>query len=130
LLYFISSHLTFADLLLFSVDNLHLPEYLQCSQHNRTELEYGRLHFGHSRVIICGLIRDREDQIVRLRQQIESVTTLFANYAVVIIENDSNDRTRHELIRWAQDKQVTSRIHVIICGNQINDDRRFNLSFS
>ena len=130
LLYFTIPHLTFANPVLFSTDNLHLPEYLQCSFSNRTQLEYGRSHFAHSRVIICGTIRDREDHIVRLRQQIESITNLFADYAVVIVENDSTDRTRGELIRWAQDKQVAGRIHIIGCGNRTNDDRPCNLSLS
>ncbi len=130
LLFFLRPHIGFANPISLPADDLYLPQSLQCSFENRTQLEYGRLHFARSRIIICGMIRDREDQIPRLRRQIESITNLFADYAIVIVENDSKDGTRHELIRWAQDKQVAGRIHVIGCGNQINDDRLCNLSLA
>lgn len=128
LIFSLSPRISFAGPMYLPADDLYIPQSLQCSHKNRTQLEYGRLHFARSRVIICGMIRDREDQIPRLRRQIESITNIFADYAVIIVENDSRDGTRHELIRWAQDKQATGRIHVIGCGNQINDERLCNLS--
>ncbi|CAF1076503.1 unnamed protein product [Adineta steineri] len=107
-----------------------LPRSLQCSHKNRTRLESGRLHLARSRVIICGMVRDHEMEIPRIRQQIEEVTRLFADYVIIIVENDSKDGTRRELIRWAQDKKVAGRIHVIGCGNKANDDRPCNLSLA
>jgi glycosyltransferase involved in cell wall biosynthesis len=130
LIVFLGPQIGFADSTSLPADDLYLPQSLQCPYKNKTQLEYGRLHLARSRVIICGMIRDREDQIPRLRQQIESITNVFADYAIVIVENDSKDGTRHELIRWAQDKQVNGRIHVIGCGNQINVDRSCNLSLA
>ncbi|CAF1029889.1 unnamed protein product [Adineta steineri] len=107
-----------------------LPRSLQCSHKNRTRLESGRLHLARSRVIICGMVRDHEMEIPRIRQQIEEITGLFADYVIIIVENDSKDGTRRELIRWAQDKKVAGRIHVIGCGNKANDDRPCNLSLA
>ncbi|CAF0785381.1 unnamed protein product [Adineta steineri] len=129
-MFFVTPHVSLTNPRLFTSDNLHLPKYLQCAYHNRTQLEYGRSHFARSRVIICGMIRDRENQIDRLRQQIESITKLFDDYAVVIVENDSTDKTRQKLIHWAEDKQVAGRVHVIGCGNRINDPSSCNLSLA
>ncbi|CAF2550980.1 unnamed protein product [Rotaria sp. Silwood2] len=120
-------HLGFDDPTSSSADDLHLPQSLQCPHKNNIKLEYGRSHLAHSRVIICGLIHDREQHIHRLRQQIEEITPIFADYAIVIVESDSKDRTRYELIRWAQDKKVANRIHIIGCGNRASDDRPCNL---
>ncbi|CAF0919310.1 unnamed protein product [Rotaria sordida] len=126
----IVSCIGFHDLTSSSVDDLYLPQSLRCPHKNKTRLEYGRLHLARSRVIICGLIRDREAHISRIRQQIEEITQLFDDYAIVIVENDSKDRTRQQLIAWAQDKKVAGRIHVIGCNNQVNDDRPCNLSLA
>ncbi|CAF1374940.1 unnamed protein product [Adineta steineri] len=115
---------------LSATDDFFLPRSLQCSHKNRTRLESGRLHLARSRVIICGMVRDHEMQIPRIRQQIEEITRLFADYVIIIVENDSKDGTRRELIRWAQDKKVAGRIHVIGCGNKVNDDRPCNLSLA
>ncbi|CAF4433560.1 unnamed protein product, partial [Rotaria magnacalcarata] len=114
----------------FSPNDLPLPQAFRCSHKNRTRLDYGRQHLAASRVIICAMIRDRETQVPRIRRQIEEITRLFADYVIVIVENDSRDRTRQELISWAQDKKVAGRIHVIGCGHVVNDDRPCNLSMA
>jgi len=131
LMLFIIPRLSLTNPKLLSGDDLHLPEYLQCPHDSQSQLECGRSHFSRSRVIICGMVRDRENRIIHLRKQIESITKLFADYAIVIVENDSTDRTRYELIRWAKDEQVGGRIHVIGCENQrVNDHRPCNMSLA
>lgn len=114
----------------YSAEELLLPQDLQCPHRNRTRLDHGRLHLSNSRVIICALIRDREVQVPRIRHEIEQITRLFADFAIVIVENDSKDRTRQELIAWAQDKKFTGRIHIIGCGHVVNDVRPCNLSLA
>ena len=85
-----------------------------CSQINQTRIEVGRKHFAQSRVIICGMIRDRDAHTPRLQQQLDQITPLFADYAIVIVENDSTDRTRETLIKWAK---KDSRVHLLGCND-------------
>ncbi|CAF0986408.1 unnamed protein product [Adineta steineri] len=129
-IYSIIPHIIFATSKLSLTDDFLLPQSLRCSHKNRTRLESGRLHLARSRVIICGMVRDRQARIPRIRQQIEETTRMFADYVIVIVENDSKDGTRRELIHWAQDKKVAGRVHVIGCGNKVNDDRPCNLSLA
>jgi len=104
---------------------LHISQLLQCPNINQTRIEYGRKHFSQSRVIITGLLRDRESHIPRLKEQLSAITKLFADYAIVIVENDSKDGTRRELINWAK---TDSHIHIIGCENQTNSIQSCNLS--
>lgn len=81
-------------------------------------------------MIVCGLIRDREEQIPHIRLHIQEVAQIFADYAVVIIENDWKDDTRGALIRWAQEDSIQGRIHVLGCDSQVNDVQSCNLSLA
>jgi glycosyltransferase involved in cell wall biosynthesis len=90
-------------------------------------VNHGRKHFSESRVIICGLIRDRESHIQRLKEQLLPLTKHFADYAIVIVENDSKDGTREELINWAKNDH---HIHIIGCENQTNSIHSCNLSLA
>lgn len=108
-------------------NNVDIKDLLQCPKINQTKVRYGREHLSKSRVIICGLIRDRESHIERLKEQLNSITKLFADYAVVIVENDSIDGTRRELINWAN---IDPHIHIIGCNNQTNNIHSCNLSLA
>ena len=93
---------------------LHFSPAHPCLRINQTRIEAGRKHFSRSRVVICGLIRDRQAHIKRLQEQLYRITPLFADYAIVIVENDSQDRTREELIQWATND---SRVHLLGCND-------------
>jgi len=108
-------------------NNLYISQLLQCPNINKTRIDYGRKHFSQSRVIICGLIRDRESHVKLIKEQLNKITKNFADYAIVIVENDSIDGTRQELIDWAKDDQ---HIHVIGCENQTNSIQSCNLSLA
>ena len=96
-----------------------------CGQINRTSIDIGREHFSHSRVIICGLIRDREKHLPRFQRQIYEITRLFASYAIVIVENDSRDRTREELIRWSKEDR---HVHLVECSQSNQSSCRLALA--
>ena len=63
------------------------------------------------RVVICGLLRDKEEQVVYLQRTLPRITSLFADWALVIVENNSTDSTRERLLAWQQSD--TSRVHVL-----------------
>lgn len=100
-------------------------ESLNCPTLDSLRIKSGRKHFSQTRVIICGLIRDRQSLVKRLEEQLSSLGKLFADYAIVIVENDSKDNTRYELIQWAK---RNSHVHVIGCNNQVNNIQSCNLS--
>jgi glycosyltransferase involved in cell wall biosynthesis len=54
------------------------------------------------RVVITGLARDLGEVLPVTIQRIENLGRRFADYRVVVYENDSRDDTRDELIRWAK----------------------------
>jgi hypothetical protein len=108
-------------------NNFDVSQLLQCPNINQTKIEYGRKHFSQSRVIICGLLRDRQSHIKRLKEQLNIIAQLFADYAIIIVENDSIDDTRGELINWAKEDQ---HIHIIGCDNQTNSIHPCNLSLA
>lgn len=121
----ILSYIYFTHLNLRLSNSLDLSELVHCPTINPLRIEHGRRHFSKNRVIICGLIRDRQDHIERLQAQLQPIGNLFADYAIVIVENDSKDNTRQKLIQWAE---TDSHIHVIGCGKQTNSNRPCNLS--
>ncbi|CAF1529435.1 unnamed protein product [Adineta steineri] len=109
----------------FQSSSVYLSRIPECSKINQTRIEHGRKHFSKSRIIICGLIRDRELHIKRLINQLNSLTKLFADYAIVIVEDDSKDHTREKLVEWAN---INSHIHVIGCGDLVNNIHPCNMS--
>jgi hypothetical protein len=46
------------------------------------------------------------------------------------VENDSKDRTRSQLIRWARDEKVAGRVHVLGCDHRVNDEHPCNLTLA
>ncbi|CAF0807017.1 unnamed protein product [Rotaria sordida] len=127
IIFFILSHIFFTKKPTFHLNNSNYiySQILQCTNRNKTRIEEGQKYLSQNRVIICGLIRDRETHIKRLKQQLNEITIFFADYAIVIVENDSKDNTRHELINWAK---IDKHIHIIDCNNEINSISLCNLS--
>ena len=54
------------------------------------------------RVVICGIVRDCADAVPRMRILVERLGALYSDYRVVVIENDSSDRTPDRLRSWAR----------------------------
>ncbi|HEY0980771.1 glycosyltransferase family 2 protein [Schlesneria sp.] len=62
----------------------------------------GRQRMARSRAVICGLARNVEKILPKSIARIERLGTMFADYRVVIYENDSTDNTKPLLQEWAQ----------------------------
>ena len=54
-----------------------------------------------ARIVIAGIVKNRERAIRNSRRIVERMGALFRDYRVVIIENDSVDRTPQLLREWA-----------------------------
>ena len=53
------------------------------------------------RAVICGIIRDKADLVPQLQRNLEGLGSLFADYRVILSENDSQDGTFALLEKWA-----------------------------
>lgn len=63
--------------------------------------ERGRNNMGKSSVVIWGLSRDVAEVLPATIARIEKLGEMFADYRVVIYENDSEDSTRQILLDWS-----------------------------
>ena len=60
-----------------------------------------RLHLSSSSIAICGLARNCAHSLPENIKFIEHLRALFADSVVVVVENDSTDKTRMLLDQWA-----------------------------
>jgi hypothetical protein len=75
------------------------------------------------RVAITGLARDLGPVLPVTMQRIENLGRRFADYRVVVYENDSRDNTRSALVRWAKSNR---RVELIseVRGDPVNPTTR------
>jgi hypothetical protein len=66
----------------------------------RKAVDVGRQRMRQARVVICGLARDIGSILPKTMARIERLGRLFADYRVVVYENDSRDNTRAQLESW------------------------------
>ena len=71
----------------------------------RSIVAKGLRQMGRRRAVICGLARDLAQILPTTIKRIESLGNQFADYRVVVYENDSMDATSSILRRWARENQ-------------------------
>ncbi len=76
----------------------------------RSTMERGRQRMGGKRAVICGLARDLAHILPATIERIERLGNRFADYRVVVYENDSKDATLSILHRWTR---ANHRVHVL-----------------
>ena len=89
--------------LLDSLDSLTLAE--------------GQKEMSKHKVVIVGITRDNIKDIPIMIKHIEYIGSLFADYRVILFENDSIDGTKKALDEW---KTMSSKVNIISkdCGNE------------
>ena len=90
------------------------PESLYpCSQENQEEYNkkvvLGRQKMHESTVVICGIARDVAKNLIATIARIERLGKMFADYRVVIYENDSTDGTDKLFEEW-EDKNYKVKL--------------------
>ena len=70
------------------------------------------------KVVITGLIRNGAKHISRIRKQTEQLGSHFQDYRILIVENDSTDNTRQQLLAW---HDANLRVDVLGCGVNVNE---------
>ena len=79
---------------------------------------------GRKRVVICSLLRDVADRVADIRKRIEGVGSLFHDYRVLLVENDSADGTRKLLREWSRQDP---RVRVLGCPDEMAETCRLDL---
>lgn len=69
----------------------------------------------NTRLVICGLVRNRQDRIEKLETTIDILSRYFREVVVLVVENDSNDDTRAELLRWRDRSRSRYLVEVLGC---------------
>jgi len=69
-------------------------------QQYETDVVLGRSVMAGRRVVICGLARNIEQVLPRTIARTERIGSMFADYRVVLFENDSSDATPALLASW------------------------------
>lgn len=75
----------------------------------------GKSFMKDNKVIICGLLRDKQNIIPSIKNRCYELVKSFNDYQILIVENDSKDNTRQELLNWNKEDSK-----VWILGNGIN----------
>ena len=80
-------------------------------------IKLGRKEAMNNGVLICGLIRDSNDRIKEIRSFCDRIGSLFKQYKVIMVENDSKDNTRMSLLEWSSEKAGKNGDLIILgCG--------------
>ena len=90
----------------------YVPEHLGC-RYNQAQLDEGRQFLKQSKVVVCGLVRDKVQRIPMMTENVARMTNQFLDYRVLVVENDSTDGTRDGLLAWAKDDP---KVQVLGCG--------------
>jgi len=94
----------------FKISQLHKEEY------DKYTLKGMEIMEGKT-VVICSLIRDVSERLPEIKKRSERLGGSFADYRIVLVENDSSDGTRKFLNEWRRENPK-----VIILGCGINAD--------
>ena len=101
-------HTSLADI---SWADYSTPELLRQTVPLLSSQQHDEQWLHSQRVVVCGLLRDKEEQVEYVRRALPRITALFADWAVVIVENNSTDSTRDRLLEWQQ--HDPSHVHVL-----------------
>jgi hypothetical protein len=68
----------------------------------KSNVEQGTKVAKNSSLVICGLIRNRQNRIDEVEKRVNLLAQKFGRVVVLVVENDSDDLTRRRLITWAK----------------------------
>jgi hypothetical protein len=90
----------------------YTPSLFKCDYRDY-EQRIGKKYMSNNKIIICGLIRDGQDNIPHIKKNINNLVKMFDDYLILIVENDSSDNTRKILLDWAS---KDDKVKILGCG--------------
>lgn len=91
----------------------------------QSQIARGFEHMKQSKVLICGLVRNVEKNVPLIIRRVEEMVKHFGDYRVLIVENNSSDRTRELLLEW---NKVNPKVLILGCGR--NSPGTCHISFA
>ncbi len=67
-------------------------------------------------IVICSLLRDVKNRLPEIEKRAEKLGNIFKDYRILIVENDSSDGTREELLRWTK---RNPKVVILGCGYNV-----------
>lgn len=89
-----------------------------------SRLELGKAEMSKHKVVICGITRDNAIFFETMKKYIEGIGKEFADYRVILFENDSGDGTKELLAKW-----MTQNSKVTILTKNFHNKKRPNIKF-
>lgn len=98
--------------------SLYTPKNFSFSSDERKkkydlEVSRGEILAKQKTVVIATMVRDVESRVAVIKKKVEATGDMFADYRVLVVENDSKDGTRAELLKWVSENP---RVTVLGCG--------------
>jgi hypothetical protein len=94
------------------LNSLETPSIVNCPIKQNIANE-GLDYFKTKKVIITGLLRNSSDTLPTIKNNISKISKWFKDYKVLIVENDSVDNTRINLLNWADEND---KVTILGCG--------------
>ena len=80
------------------------------------QVSRGKQYCKQHSVVLAGLLRNCKHNIPFIKHYFRQMSDMFANVFMVIVENDSTDGSRADLLAWAKEDQRV----VILCDNNLS----------
>jgi hypothetical protein len=95
-------------IILFIVFNGYSENNFRCNSYSLSEIDKGKAYLKSKKVAFCGLIRDGEERLPHVISKVETIGKYFKDWEVLIVENDSKDKTRSILLDWSKSSKKVS----------------------
>ena len=97
---------------MYTPDSFAIPENLKENYDNAVKDGFNVSRT--KKVVFAALVRDVEERMPEIEKKVEKMGKMFADYRVLIVENDSKDGTRKYLLGWAR---RNPRVTILGCGH-------------
>lgn len=95
-----------------------IPQDIYRGIYQKSLIDEGFKYMKTQNIIFTGLARNIEKVFDHVKQKYEFLGSLFKDYKIVIVENDSNDKTRKLLLDW---KKSNDKVVILGCGFNKNE---------
>jgi hypothetical protein len=95
----------------FTPESFEIPKNLEETYEKK--VNQGKEFAKTQKVVIAALVRDVKDKIPDIIKKSEKMGSIFQDYHILIVENDSKDGTREELLEWSS---LNPKVTILGCG--------------
>jgi len=104
-----------------SLTSSFTPKHFQPTEYKSEYDRFVQLGFqkaAKSSVVICSLLRDVHHKMPEIIRRAEGLGSMFNKYYVVVVENNSTDGTREDLLAWSKKNPAVT---VLGCGVNVKE---------